>query len=216
VARRIARSGQEGGGYDNDASRLVSRCVRTRPDSAVSEPADTTVGDADAERLARLQRPSKTRLKEASHELQSLGAALVDLGDERLAGLGLPEPLLEALQAYRRIRSHEARRRQMQLIGKLMRGADVEAARRAVDERRLGRAQDALALHQAERWRAELIADDEATARFASAHPGADTQRLRSLVRNARKDAALEPGQRSGRAFRELFQFVRENEKTDA
>ena len=71
-------------------------------------------------------------------------------------------------------------------------------------------------MHQAERWRAELIADDEAATRFASAHPGTDTQRLRTLVRNARKDAALQPEQRSGRAFRELFQFVRENERTDA
>ena len=62
-----------------------------------------------------------------------------------------------------------------------------------------------LALHQAERWRAELIADDEATTRFAAAHAGADLQRLRALVRNARKDAALAPEQRSGRAYRELF-----------
>jgi len=186
--------------------------VRTRPEFPEADPP----GAAGAEPPARAERPGETRLKEASHELQSLGAALAELSDERLAGLGLPEPLLDALQAYRRIRSHEARRRQMQLIGKLMRGADVDAARRAVDERRLGRAQDSLALHQAERWRAELIADDEAATRFASAHPGTDTQRLRTLVRNARKDAALQPEQRSGRAFRELFQFVRENEGTDA
>jgi len=187
-----------------------SRRVRTRPDLPDS------VADEDAaaaDNLARLQRPSKTRRKEASHELQSLGAALVELSDERLAGLSLNEPLLDALQAYRRIRSHEAKRRQMQLIGKLMRLADVDAARRAVDEVKLGRAQDSLALHQAERWRAELIADDEAATRFASEHPGTDTQRLRALVRNARKDASLVPEKRSGRAFRELFQFVRENER---
>ena len=187
--------------------------MRTRPDlpdpAADEEP-------AAADPLARLQRPSKTRRKEASHELQSLGAALVELSDERLAGLGLTEPLLDALQSYRRIRSHEARRRQMQLIGKLMRLADVDAARRAVDELRLGRAQDSLALHQAERWRAELIADDEAASRFASAHPGVDRQRLRALVRSARKDAALVPEKRSGRAFRELFQFVRASERSDA
>ncbi len=185
--------------------------MRTRPESPEAEPA----GDAEPDGLARLQRPSKTRLKEASHELQSLGAALIELSDERLQGLGLPESLLDALHDYRKMRSHEARRRQMQLIGKLMRGADVDAARRAVDELRLGRAHDSLALHQAERWRAELIADDEAATRFASEHPGTDTQRLRSLVRNARKDAAFQPEQRSGRAFRELFQFVREHERTD-
>jgi len=187
------------------------RRVRSRPelpDPVADEHA------AAAETLSRLQRPSKTKRKEASHELQSLGAALVELSDERLAGLDLDEPLLDALREYRRIRSHEARRRQMQLIGKLMRSADVDAARRAVDEVKLGRAQDALSLHQAERWRAELIADDEAATRFASAHPGVDMQRLRALARSARKDAALVPEKRSGRAFRELFQFVRDHERS--
>ena len=189
-------------------SRPLAR-VRTRPDPTAPSAEDV----AAAENLARLQRPSKTRRKEASHDLQALGASLVELSDERLAGLGLGEPLLDAIQAYRRTRTHEARRRQMQLIGKLMRLSEVDAARLAVNELELGRAQDSLALHQAERWRAELIADDAAATRFASEHPGADTQRLRALVRNARKDASLVPEKRSGRAFRELFQFVREHER---
>ena len=64
----------------------------------------------------------------------------------------------------------------------------------------------------AEHWRDELIANDEATTRFASEHPGADLQQLRTLVRNARKDAVAAPEQRSGRAFRELFQFIRAHE----
>jgi ribosome-associated protein len=158
------------------------------------------------------QRPSKTRRKQESHDLQSLGESLLELSDDHLATLGLGESLVEALRAGRRIKSHEARRRQMQLIGKLMRTADVELARAAVLERQLGRARDSLALHQAERWRAELIADDSATTRFAAEHAGADLQRLRALVRNARKDAASAPEQRSGRAYRELFQFIREHE----
>ena len=158
------------------------------------------------------ERPSKTRRKIASHDLQALGEALLELGDEHLATLGLDEPLLDALRAARRMRSHEARRRQMQLIGKLMRSADVELARAAVAERELGRARDSLALHEAERWRAELIADDAATNRFARAHPSADLQQLRTLVRNARKDAAAAPEQRNGRAYRELFKFIRAHE----
>ena len=157
------------------------------------------------------ERPSKTRRKQESHDLQSLGEALIELPDDHLATLGLGESLVDAIRACRRIKAHEARRRQMQLIGKLMRTADVELARAAVLERQLGRARDSLALHQAERWRAELIADDSATTRFATDHAGADLQRLRALVRNARKDAASAPEQRSGRAYRELFQFIREH-----
>lgn len=158
------------------------------------------------------ERPSKTRRKQASHELQSLGEALLELSDDHIATLGLSESLVDAIAAARRIRAHEARRRQMQLIGKLMRANDVDLARAAVAERQLGHARNSLALHQAERWRAELIADDEATTRFASDHRGADLQRLRTLVRNARKDASLVAEQRSGRAYRELFQFIREHE----
>ena len=158
---------------------------------------------------ALYDRPSKTRLKQDSHELQDLGEALVELPEYRLAGLALSEPLLDAVREYKRTRTHEGRRRQMQYIGKLMRRADTEPIRQAVTDLQLGRAKDSLALHQAEHWRAELIADDDALTRWAGEHPDADVQQLRSLVRSARKDAALVPEQRSGRAYRELFQFIR-------
>lgn len=160
----------------------------------------------------RLLRPSKTRLKQASHDAQALGIALLDFADERLLALGLAEPLVDAIRIGRRITAHEARRRHLQLIGKLMRSADLEPIREAIAESQLGHARDSLALHRAERWRLELVADDAATTRFAAQHPGADLQQLRTLVRNARKDAALAPEQRSGRAFRELFKFIRTHE----
>ena len=151
-------------------------------------------------------------MKQASHDAQALGVALLDFSDERLLALGLGEPLIDAIRAGRRIKAHEARRRQLQLVGKLMRGVDIEPIREAVARSQLGHARDSLALHRAERWRAELIGDDAATTRFASAHAGADLQQLRALVRNARKDSSRLPEQRSGRAYRELFQFIREHE----
>ena len=173
----------------------------------------SAVNTIDAEELAHAHgphaRPSKTRLKQDSHELQNLGEALVELPQNRLDGLQISEPLLDAVREYKRTRSFEGRRRQMQYIGKLMRRADTEPIRQAVTDMQLGRAQDSLALHQAERWRAELIADDEALTRWAAEHADTDLQQLRSLVRSARKDAALVPEKRSGRAYRELFQFIK-------
>ena len=156
------------------------------------------------------ERPSKTQRKKASHELQDLGEALVALPDDRLDGLAVDETLLEAIREYKRTRSHEGRRRQMQYIGKLMRRADPEPLREAVAAMQFGRAKDALALHEAERWRSELIADDAALTRWTAAHPAADLQQLRSLVRAARKDAAAMPEQRSGRAYRDLFKFIKQ------
>jgi len=168
------------------------------------------LGDAAADNP--LTRPSKTRLKQDSHALQELGEALIALPLDRVDALPLPETLRDAIREMQRTRSHEGRRRQMQFIGKLMRRIDAEPVRRAVSEMQLGRAQDSLALHQAESWRAELIDSDDAVTRWIAEHPQTDVQHLRNLVRNARKDAALSPEKRSGRAYRELFQYIkREN-----
>ena len=155
------------------------------------------------------ERPSKTALKRQAHEQQALGEALAALPDARLAALEMPEALRDALLEYQRTRSHEGRRRQRQHIGKLMRQADLAPLQEAVAEAQLGRAHDALALHRAEHWRVELVASDEALTRWLAEHPATDAQQLRTLIRNARKDAALAPEQRHGRAWRELFQFIK-------
>lgn len=154
-------------------------------------------------------RLSKTRLKQQSHDLQKLGQALSELSDERLSRLALPERLSDALTEFRRTRSHEGRRRQLQYVGKLMRDIDAEPLREAVAEAKLGSARETLLLHEAERWRAALIADDDAMTRWLQAHADCDAQRLRSLVRAARRDATLPPEQRNPRSQRELFQFIR-------
>lgn len=155
-------------------------------------------------------RPSKTLLKQQSHALQKLGLQLAELGAETLAAIALPETLREAIDTYRRTRSHEGRRRQLQYVGKLMRGADEAALREAVAAATLGSARETLRLHETERWRAELVADDAALTRWLSEHPDTDAQQLRSLVRAARRDSAtLTPEDRQPRAARELFQFIK-------
>ena len=184
----------------------------------------TTPNDDD--HGADAERPSKTALKKQMHALQELGEALLALPASRLDAIAMPDSLREALRMAQRTKSHEGKRRQLQYVGKLMRKAEeageVEPLREAVASFQLGHARDALALHQAERWRAELIAGDEALERWLSAHPDSDAQRLRSLIRNARKDAAALPdlpgaAPRHGRAYRELFQLLRDalNAKDD-
>jgi ribosome-associated protein len=79
----------------------------------------------------------------------------------------------------------------------------------AVDACALGSAVDALRLHEAERWRVELVRDDDAVTRWVQSFPDSDAQRLRSLVRAARRDEASAPGTRHGRGWRELFQFIK-------
>jgi len=154
-------------------------------------------------------RLSKTRLKAEAHSLQKLGAELAELPEGRFAALDMPEPLRDAIVQLRRTKGHEARRRQLQYVGKQMRAADEAPLREAVAAYKLGSATETLKLHQTEAWREQLLADDEALTRWAQQFPDSDLQRLRSLVRAARKDASLTPEQRSGRGFRELFQFIK-------
>ena len=154
-------------------------------------------------------RPSKSQLKREMHDLQALGEDLLTLPASRIDPLGLPEILADAIKAAKKITAHEGRRRQMQYIGKLMRRVDPEPLRQAVAAFQLGHAKDSLALHQSEAWRERLLKDDAALQAFIEAHTGIDVQQLRSLVRAARKDAALEPEKRSGRAYRDLFQFIK-------
>lgn len=164
--------------------------------------------------------PSKTELKRESTELQKLGEALLTLRADLMERLALPESLLTALAELRRISNFEGRRRQLQYVGKLMRALDEEtrqAIRDALDEQHSGSAQQTLALHQAEKWRDDLIADDEALQRWLADHPDTDVQQLRALIRQARKDGLptadeVSKGQapRRGRAYRDIFQLVRE------
>ena len=159
---------------------------------------------------------SRTDLKRESTELQKLGADLLDLRADLLARLTLSDKFKDAIADAKRITNFEGKRRQMQYIGKLMRLLEPEVVatiRAALDEQANGSAADKLALHQAEVWRERLINDEDAAAHWITHHPDTDTQQLRALIRQARKDAVPDTpgaGVRHGRAYRDIFQLVRE------
>jgi ribosome-associated protein len=166
------------------------------------------------------ERPSKSQRKRDADALQVLGRELLALPAARVQALNLPESLLGAMDEYRRTRSFEGQRRQMQYIGRLMRQADPEPIRQAVADHKLGGARDSLRQHQAEAWRQELVADDAALARWLQAHgkdDKDDIQALRQLIRQARSDDAEAQAQaargqavRRGRAWRALYQHIHE------
>jgi ribosome-associated protein len=149
---------------------------------------------------------SKTKRKQEMHELQALGVALVALSESQLQDMSLESRLHEAVLAAKRITSHEARRRQMQYIGRLMRDADAEPIRARLAAVEGHSAQAAAHHRRLEAWRERLMEDDEALTEFVAAHPGADLQELRALLRNARKEA--KEG-KPPRAYRELFRFLK-------
>ena len=157
--------------------------------------------------------PSKTQLKAEADEKQALGEALLTLRADLMARLDLPDKLLDALKEAKRISNFEGRRRQMQFIGKLMRTLDMTPIRAAIDEQANGSADLTLALHLAEQWRDKLIASDDALSQWLTDYPATDSQQLRALIRQARKDIAKPetPGEapRHGKSYREIFQLVK-------
>jgi len=152
-----------------------------------------------------VDKPSKTQRKKAVHELQTLGEELVELSEEQLAGIELPEQLRDAVMKARRITSHEARRRQMQYIGKLMRRVDTAPIRAALDRLRAGPRMQAAAHKRVTAWRERLLAGDAALTELQHEYPQADIGQLLELIRAAARER--EAG-KPPRNYRELYRAL--------
>jgi ribosome-associated protein len=138
--------------------------------------------------------------------LQALGERLVSLDAARLASLDLPERLVDAVALARRTTRHEARRRQMQYIGRLMRDVDPAPLEAAFARWSEGPARDRAQFAALEAWRTRLLDEDDALAAFCAAHPDADRDTLARLVADARAER-----QRGGPPHRQraLFRMLK-------
>jgi ribosome-associated protein len=160
-------------------------------------------------------RPSKSQVKREMHALLDLGKELVDLSASQLRQLPLSEKLHDALLLAQRTTSREGRRRQIHYVGKLMRDADAEAIRSQLEIWKNGSREQTREMHRLEMLRDHLLRSDEALTELLQAHPGADAQHLRALIRAGRKEAkaneTLQPGQDPQRKhYRALFQALKE------
>ena len=155
-------------------------------------------------------RVSKTTRKRDASALQKLGLRLTELKAAHLELLALPAKLLAAIFDYQRFASREAKRRQIQFIGKVMRDVDVDAITKQLDklegQSALGRAQ----LHQTEIWREKLLTDNDALTQFITHYPHVERQRLRHLVKKARTELSQQSSTKTNRTEqRALFRYLR-------
>ncbi len=153
----------------------------------------------------RPSRGSKTQRKAEMNALQALGEALLNVAPARRAELDLPERLIEALDAAQRITAREARRRQLQFIGRLMRDIDAAPIRTRLAQWADAPNAEKARLHALERWRERLLAEDGALDRLCAECPAADRARLVALVDAVHAERAH--GQ-PPRAYRELFRAL--------
>jgi len=154
--------------------------------------------------------PSKTQRKQQMEDLQALGEELVALSSDRVKKIEIPENLRDAVrEAQRMTRPDEAKRRQMQYIGKLMRSVDVEPIRAALALVRGESASETAKLHRLERLRTEFMTDEKVLQEIAALYPTVDMQHLRSLRRAALKE---QEQNKPARSYRAIFQLLKELE----
>jgi len=160
--------------------------------------------------------PSKSQIKREMQALQAVGKRMLDLSDEQLDALPISDTLRAAIVESRRIRKHEARRRHLHYIGKVLRSEDdPEAIERGLNAFVAGSEEHTRRHHLAERWRDRMIAEgDTVVADFIEYCPMADVQHLRNLVRNARKEVEKQKNTgQSKKLFRALREWIDEAEQ---
>jgi ribosome-associated protein len=150
--------------------------------------------------------PSKTRRKQAMNDLQALGKALAAADRAKLAALDLPERLTDAIDLFRTITKHEARRRQLQYIGRLMREVDPAPIARALEGWSHVTVVEKAHFAALERWRDRLLAEDSALDDLLAQYPSADGARIRRLIDDAHRERAAGA---PPHGFRELFRVLK-------
>ena len=150
---------------------------------------------------------SKSEIKRDAEALKKLGEKLVELTKAKLDKIPLEDALLEAVNLAQRLQK-EARRRQLQYIGKLLRGMDVEPIQAALEKLENKHQQQQAMLHKLELLRDELVAKgDDVLTDFLTDYPQADRQHLRNLIRTASKEKEQN---KPAKAYREIFQYLKE------
>lgn len=156
--------------------------------------------------------PSRSEQRRAALDVLELGEQLAAMTATQLGRLPIPEELLPHIRETQRITSHGARKRQQAFLAKQMRKLDddvLDAIRDAMSKDGEAARREAAALHRVEALRDALLGDDgdEALTGLLAAHPHADRQQLRQLLRNVREERAKN---KPPRAFRELFRVLRD------
>ena len=150
---------------------------------------------------------SKTQVKKEMTALQKLGEDLVALSPAARAKLDLDDELKDALALADKLsKKHEALRRHIQFIGRLMRTRDLEPLQRGLAIIRNTNQAATRKFHLVEDWRDKLIANNDTLTEFVAAYPTVDVQQLRTLIRNAKKE---QEKNQPPKAFRELFQLIK-------
>ncbi len=154
---------------------------------------------------------SRSQKKRESNAMQTLGQELVRLPVSRVRSLGLPDDLERAVLEWHAMPTHEARRRQLQFIGRVIREGDWEAVSAQMGEVRAVKQTEDDEFHRIEELREQLLAaGPDRLQPYLEQWPDVDPRHLRLLVRDALAERAAGKPPRAGRALFRLLRDVAE------
>ena len=151
---------------------------------------------------------SRTRVKQEATELQKLGERLISLTNAQLLCIDIPKELLDAIILSKSISTNNATRRQKQYIGALMRQIDLEPVLKALKHIEDGLPLTKGTTKELKLWQKDLIDGEDGPIEIILAKfPNTDRQKLRQLIRNARKEKLSAKSQKSAKS---LLSYLKE------
>lgn len=153
---------------------------------------------------------SKTEIKKEMHQLQDFAQSLVEMSKHQRSLIPLSEDLKDAMTVADKIKNkHEALRRHIRHIAKILVETDLEPIHQAIDVMDNKHQQATAKFDRLENLRDELIEQgNEAVEALLAESKNMDRQKLKQLVRHAAKEKKAE---KLGKHYRNLFAYLKEN-----
>ncbi len=151
---------------------------------------------------------SKSEIKREMHRLQDFGQKIVEMSKHQRSRLPLTDELKDAMVlADKILNKHEALRRHIRHIAKILSETDLEPINQALDVMANKHQQESVKHTKLESLRDELIeGGNETIESLLAENPTMERQKLRQLVRQASKEAKAE---KPAKYFKELFNYLK-------
>ncbi len=160
--------------------------------------------------------PSRSQRRREATAVFDLAKTLVEMPPARLEPLPIPDSVLRAIAKARRIKSHVARKREVQYVAKLMRDIDTTAIADRLYDNGAAQREETARQHRCEAWRDALLDEADGSVsmtKLCDVRHDLDVGHLRQLVRTALKERRHE---KPPTAARQLFRTLREIDLAEA
>ena len=156
---------------------------------------------------------SKSEVKREMIQLQIFGQKLIDLSKHQRSKIPFTEEIKDALILADKINNkHEALRRHVRHLARMLSETDLEPIKHALDVMANKHQQETAKFIKLEKMRDNTIDQgSDAIEALLNEYPSMERQKLRQIVRQAAKEKKVE---KLGKYYKELFEYLKFHTKT--